>query len=378
MAIPPEYHGREQTYLKHQVLKQYLNSWAQKFASISRTRPISLWYVDCFAGPWRTAGTDYQDTSVWIGLQALNAAERTWKDNNFQITFHAVFIEKDTAAFNDLKTLIKKEKGAVEVHPLEGEFGDHVATINQMVENDPTFLFVDPTGWKGASMEYIAPLSMKPGRDIMINVMSDYINRFHGASLEFIRLQMQDFFGCTVARNLKENELLTLYRKQLKTKCKVRYAADLIIPHPSKNRVKFRLVIGGHNKAVLKLFRDAEKKVIGKEAGQVYSETKQRLTQTRTGQLPLDFEPTIVKTKYFDLNKKGIFEARASIPRILKADKLEFDELWPVVLEECHITLTDLKKLLWEMYGERIIGIDGLKPRERSVKSGHILYLLKN
>jgi hypothetical protein len=54
---------------------------------------------------------------------------------------------------------------------------------------------VDPKGWKGAAMTYIAPLARRPGRDVMINVMFDHINRFKDTQLTFIRAQMQDFFG---------------------------------------------------------------------------------------------------------------------------------------------------------------------------------------
>jgi hypothetical protein len=41
-VIPPEYKGREQTYLKHRVLKEYLRPWGQKLGSISRFRKLRL------------------------------------------------------------------------------------------------------------------------------------------------------------------------------------------------------------------------------------------------------------------------------------------------------------------------------------------------
>lgn len=75
-TVPQEYHGREQTFLKHRVLEEYLAVWSHKLASIPGSH---LWYVDVFAGPWQSKGTDRRDTSVAIGLKALQAAASTWE-----------------------------------------------------------------------------------------------------------------------------------------------------------------------------------------------------------------------------------------------------------------------------------------------------------
>ena len=64
MIVPEAYYGREQTYVKHRVLKLYLDSWPQKTRLACSTIPISLWYIDCFAGPWNAAEDDYRDTSI--------------------------------------------------------------------------------------------------------------------------------------------------------------------------------------------------------------------------------------------------------------------------------------------------------------------------
>ena len=127
MIVPEAYYGCEQTYVKHRVLKLYLDSWAQKLASSARRHPISLWYIDCFAGPWNAAADDYRDTSICIGLQALNAAATTWRRQGYRIEVHAVFVEKDPAAFAALQALLPGVKGQVQVHPLSGAFGVQVS-----------------------------------------------------------------------------------------------------------------------------------------------------------------------------------------------------------------------------------------------------------
>jgi len=48
MDVPAEYAGREQTYLKHRVLAEYLVAWGIKLGSLARRRPETrLWFVDC-------------------------------------------------------------------------------------------------------------------------------------------------------------------------------------------------------------------------------------------------------------------------------------------------------------------------------------------
>lgn len=79
MTVPSEYHGREQSFLKHRVLQQYLQRWGKKLGSLSRTRLVRLWYVDCFAGPWRNKSASLEDTSIEIGLRALEEAATTWR-----------------------------------------------------------------------------------------------------------------------------------------------------------------------------------------------------------------------------------------------------------------------------------------------------------
>jgi hypothetical protein len=50
-----------------------------------------------------------------------------------------------------------------------------------------------------------------------------------------------------------------------------------------------------------------------------------------------------------------------------------FDALWPVILEACHLTLTDVNQQLWKMRQQGILLIEGVSAGERSVKNHHIL-----
>jgi hypothetical protein len=54
---------------------------------------------------------------------------------------------------------------------------------------------------------------------------------------------------------------------------------------------------------------------------------------------------------------------------------MRFDALWPVILEACHLALTDVKQELWKMKQQGTLLIEGIGPGEHSVKSHHILRL---
>ncbi len=61
---PSLYKGREQTYIKHLVLRRYL----QKLAYKKGWHGGTINYVDGFAGPWQQASEELKDTSPFIAI----------------------------------------------------------------------------------------------------------------------------------------------------------------------------------------------------------------------------------------------------------------------------------------------------------------------
>lgn len=315
MGMPKEYEGREQSYLKHEVLRHYLGPWGAKLGSIGRKRHIKLWYVDCFSGPWQSSGKDLEDTSIAIGLSCLREAATTWSQAKIEVA--AIFVEQDRAAYDALCVYLDRHKGAIETHALHGAFGDHVGTIDAMIGDSPAFLFVDPTGWKGVNMRFIASLARKRFRDVLVNVMTNDIARFHDDRRVFLRRQMQDFFGLdtdAVISRMTEDELMEFYRAQFKEVAGLPYSADLAIPHPTHERTWFRLVVGGHDSEVLKVFRAAEKKVLGGIAPEVRDEARRRKREAKSSQFELVLSGVTAKDRGFEqLREDGLQAARAEI-----------------------------------------------------------------
>ena len=130
---------------------------------------------------WSVAEPDADgaDASAEIGLRALEEAIDTWRgQRGAALEGSAVFVEADPGRAARLREMLEKRAGGVTTEVLEGEFGTHAAAIQQRLGTDAAFLFVDPTGWKGADMAYIAQLAGRPYRDVLVNVMFDYLNRF--------------------------------------------------------------------------------------------------------------------------------------------------------------------------------------------------------
>jgi three-Cys-motif partner protein len=378
MPVPDEYKGREQSFLKHRVLDEYLLGWGHKLGSVAQSRRVRLCYIDGFAGPWNSRSEALDDTSIVIGLRALEAAAKTWSERGAKIDVEAAFVEKDQAAFAELDRFLSGRQGLVRTVAHRGEFGTLVPELQRWLGADPGLIFVDPTGWKGAAMHVIAPLvASHPYRDVLVNVMFDHINRFKDDPRAFLRDQMREFFGLgdvALPDALAEEELFALYRAKLKELCGVQYAADLAIPHPTVSRTKFRLVVGGKNQAVLELFRDIEKKVIGAEAAGVRDDASTRRTEDRTGQLTLIAAPPATDAHYDSLHSQGLRDApRALVARVAVAGEIAFGKLWPQLLEEHHITKGELAQLGWDLFkaGEIVVAND--KPRERTMKDGHVL-----
>ena len=382
-VMPSEYIGREQTWLKHRVLYLYLEKWAHKVGSTvarqaGRGRRLKLWYVDCFAGPWMSSATDLRDTSVAIGLKTLQAAQAAWRERGQHFDLGALFVEKDAKAYLALKDLVAQRRGEIDAHTFHGEFGEHIEQIERRIGQDPAFLLVDPTGWDGAAMAYIKPLMRPRMRDVMVNVMFDFINRFKDDPRAFLRAQMKAFFGlgdADLPGGLSEERLIEVYRQRMGSVCGLPFVADLAIPFPEQDRTKFRLVVGGRHREILRLFRDVEYRVVGREAAVVQTEAQAREREVRTSQMDLfSHQPPDQSRRYADDHKRDLEAAESRVIQVLTDLRmLRYDDLWPRVLADHHVREADVGEIVARLREEGRVQVDGLSQRAWRVKDDHLL-----
>src|ERR1700749_967930 len=94
MVVLEDYSGREQSYVKHVFLENYLEALAHKIASAYP----HIVYVDGFAGPWQSANEQFEDTSFGIALNALRRAKQTWQGSGRTVQMTALLVERDAKA----------------------------------------------------------------------------------------------------------------------------------------------------------------------------------------------------------------------------------------------------------------------------------------
>jgi three-Cys-motif partner protein len=98
MVALSDYVGREQSFVKHVFLEEYLERLVYKTASAYP----HIVYVDGFAGPWQSANEKFKDTSFGIALNALRQAKASWKQRGRDVKMSAFLVERDATAYRQL------------------------------------------------------------------------------------------------------------------------------------------------------------------------------------------------------------------------------------------------------------------------------------
>lgn len=171
------YEGREQTLIKHLILRKYL----ERFAHIIGSRWNSITYIDCFSGPWNVRSDELKDSSFSIELEELRKARETHRLKGKNIKLRCFFLEKDPEAYARLKEFAKQIHD-VEVDTKNAELESSIHAITSFVRQGGSdtfpFIFIDPTGWTGFAMDIIAQLlRLEPG-EVLINFMTGHVERF--------------------------------------------------------------------------------------------------------------------------------------------------------------------------------------------------------
>jgi three-Cys-motif partner protein len=168
------YVGREQAYVKHHFLADYVERLVFKVASAYK----DVVYIDGFSGPWKDQGESFEDTSFGIALQALRKAKAEWKRiRGVDVTMTALLVERDPDAYRRLQEVAPRYPD-ISIRTFPGEF---VPLTENLIKTIPagafTFVLMDPKGWK-IDMKAVAPLISRPNTEVVLNFMFDFINRF--------------------------------------------------------------------------------------------------------------------------------------------------------------------------------------------------------
>jgi len=371
------YEGREASAVKHAILRHYLERLAFK---VGYAWPV-VNYVEGFAGPWKSATTDLSDTSPHIALHELRKARAGLAKAGRHPRFRCLFVERGKRAATRLQASLE-ESDDIEAKVLQGTFLEKVPEIMEFIsvpQRHFTFLFVDPKGWTKYDPDVIAPLLREPQSEVLINFMTEYVNRFVGTREKKTHASFLPLFGSEADwaawQGLKgrdrEEAILAGFMRRIKELGGYRCVVAAVVLDPTRDRSFFHLVYGTRSIDGLRAFREAEYKSLS-EHRSMRQVAKQRHREQRTGQ-PQLFRPGQVEgPSYVDeLRLEYHKRARQSVEdRLRREDAVRFDGLEETALLHPMVRTKDLRDWLagWRMAG--LVRYEGLGERERSLKPG--------
>lgn len=291
--VPNAYLGREQAFIKHQLLESYLEKLFMIIGMGSAKLGITeLCYVDCFAGPWSDESEDLSGTSIAISLQILDRCRQALGRRGMKLRLRALYIEKNKTAFARLKHYLStRTPSGIDAQALQGDF---VVLRKQILDwcgsNAFAFFFVDPTGWKDVGVAVLQPLLQRPQSEFLINFMYNDINRT--VSMSGWQDDMAAFLGEVVAVDdldpaEREHLLLSTYRRNLKVNLRVggkwtARSAYVRVLDRQKERPKYHLVyLTSHPRGVIEFMEISEKVELVQK--RVRASTKQRVRAEKSG-----------------------------------------------------------------------------------------------
>ena len=250
MATPKTtiWHLDPHTSAKHEILRRYLGAW---FGIMGKFNP-NIVFIDGFCGPGR-----YENGEIGSPIIALQTAiSHDMRSNVNRVTF--VFIDNEKTRIEYLK----KEIANIEIPSnfsviiKENEFVDIIISILDELGKKhgvliPSFVFIDPFGFKGIPFSVIERLLRNPSSEVFINVMVDAINRFLSHPESQISKHIIDLFGTEDVMKIIDSSgnrvkaIQELYKKQLQKMAKFVRLFDM---RDNNGRVIYSLFFATNNR----------------------------------------------------------------------------------------------------------------------------------
>ncbi|WP_295873802.1 three-Cys-motif partner protein TcmP [uncultured Zhongshania sp.] len=344
ISIPDSYIGREQAYVKHQILKTYLQ---RLFLIIGQHAESTINYIDCFSGPWQAGDKKLSDTSIGISLEQMYTCQSDLSEKfGRAVKFRALYIEKDPNAFQALKGFLDSSPyTTIETCCINGDYTEKIPEIVEWCGSHFSFFFVDPKGWqKVVGARTMEPLLQLHKAEFLINLMYDFINRFVG--LEQHAEDMIELFGeipqfSTELPRERETKLLQLYRNSTIRSYDGR-SGYVRIEKPGRDRTLYALVYFTRHPRGLDVFKaTAEKMNIVQRRTQAEVKLRHQLERSSTDDLFGDIPFTASNLSDTEAN---IATAQDFLVNQLNAGPLLIDwECWADFLERTDLYPSDFQ-----------------------------------
>lgn len=371
-ALPSQYRGREQTFIKHLILRRYLETvawhilWSQ----------ADFVFVDGFSGPWASASPNYEDTSFGIAMTLLQRVRDELKDKHGRDRrVRCIFVEKGARAFTRLAQAVKAASH-IETHAIHGRVEDHVDEILRAIGNAFALISIDPKGWS-FDLQKLAPLLRHRPGEVIVNFMFEHVNRFLDDERPEIRASYILPFGDSnwrirfeALQSLgldREEAVLELFREQLKSVGNYTYVISARVQRPTAARSHFYLVYGTRNRKGLTEFRNIEKKAMEAEEGsRIAAQRERRAARTGQGFLAIDVPRSIATIRSPEIDSATAWTKR----ELAQPGSYSYTVLSASVLERFSVTESEFKDLLVAMSKRGEITLSGMGPRQRKPAEG--------
>ena len=376
-VTPTSYTGREQTFVKHRFLTEYLKNAAYK---ILQGHYSVFNYVDAFAGPWKLSDADeFSDASFHQAVKTLEDVrsdlERRGKRG---LQIRSFFCERRGNAAKLLQDYATRHKD-LQIRVFEGPFENHIEDIEARCLRGFTFTFIDPTGWKIRSGPVFRMLARMKG-EVLLNFMAEHINRHAGYA------KVTESFGHFLAdpdwrRDFdelprewsNEQRVFHLLIRRMRAAGVARYFPGITIKRPDQERIKMRLVLGTRSDKGVEVFRDVQHTV---EKNEMAIRTGLRLGSRERRLLFSEEYVAAVQQQ-----REGVGcpvhrrTATSVIPQILERTvRQRFGLLAAEVMQDIPIRKTQLKSLLMELRTTQVVNFD-LPERAKGPKDHTLISL---
>jgi three-Cys-motif partner protein len=190
----------EQSQLKADIVSKYFWSWAKVIIGAQKkySGENRVAYIDLFAGPGR-----YRD---WALSTPALIIQQAVEDPDLCQRLVAIFNDKDSNNSNSLKECLKALPGIErlkhEPKVYTGEVGEEIVKRFESMKMIPTFLFVDPFGYKGLSLQLVNSVLKNWGCDCVF--FFNYNRISMGLSNDSVEKHMDALFGKKRADTLRK------------------------------------------------------------------------------------------------------------------------------------------------------------------------------
>jgi three-Cys-motif partner protein len=378
------YAGREQAYVKHFLLSDYLETFAHKIASGF----AEICYVDGFSGPWQNTGERFEDTSFGIALGALTRAKATWRALGREVRMSAHLIEKDGRAYRNLQA-VKAQFPEIAIATHHGSFIDLAPDLRQAISAHAfAFVFIDPKGWR-IDMTRLAPLLRRPNSEVVFNFMFDFINRAASIQAPEVKRGLHELIPNSAWRDqlatppppgLAEAEhrkrvLVEAFSSELGRLGDYRFVAETTVLRPTRDRPLYCLVYGTRSPIGLKVFRESQIKAL-RQQDLIRGRTKLTTSAATTGQNELFGslsemapDPTTV---FFDAELEQAEQLMKAVTPSAP-DSAPWGRIWPHVMERYVVSHAQLNQLAGKLHRQGIFCCAHWGHRKRVPDDGYRL-----